>query len=251
MKIPRLVLGTQYASGVFNGLMVVGENRQSLRDLLHVSCELGIVILDTAPLYARTIAESVIGEASWDGSIWTKVGVDVTRPLPKPDYAEVSMRAGLVASLRRLRRCRVDVALVHNPAVDVLINLEYSAMRKAWCDLCGGVGVSLHDTADMIRLADEAKIDIDLLLVELPKNSSDWAVATSLGRRYRIALRGIFEQGSWFKNMPRADRCRRIVERALDVIEKIQPDYLVLAPRTVEQLRDYVDLSEMLRNDRP
>lgn len=77
--------------------------------------ELGITLLDMAPMYGQGEAENVIGEA-FDGTLPEGVRVTTKCMLGQTPVGEIeaTLRASLRASLERMRLKRVDILLLHS-----------------------------------------------------------------------------------------------------------------------------------------
>jgi D-threo-aldose 1-dehydrogenase len=94
--------------------------RERLR-LIEVAFDAGIRYFDTAPLYGAGAAEEALGRFRGDVEIATKVGIvppglvglALRRPPVGGRFFPADVRAQFERSLRRLRRDRVDVLLLH------------------------------------------------------------------------------------------------------------------------------------------
>jgi aryl-alcohol dehydrogenase-like predicted oxidoreductase len=133
--------------------------------LLRGAVDCGITHFDTAPLYGFGVAESALASLSrLDVTITTKVGLyppSVGRagfaetvgrkalgkfypPASRPRASmEVALaRKSLIASLRRLRRERVDLLLIHEPQFSQLCSEEWLRWLDAERDRVGTVGIA-------------------------------------------------------------------------------------------------------------
>ena len=139
------------------------EARRSVRRAI----DLGINYFDTAPLYGRTVSETILGEAL-DGMrdqvvLSTKVG---RYGRDEFDYRPASVLRGLDESLSRLRTDRVDIALVHDiefgdlgPIFAETVPALHEAKRAG---KVGAVGVSGLPLAALERAVAEAPLDLIL-----------------------------------------------------------------------------------------
>jgi len=111
--------GWQVSEISLGGSWFYGRPEEGLRPpehgiaLVHRALELGINYIDTAPLYGRGRSEEVLGLALQGVKqpyyLATKVGY-----YPEPfDYRRDTVWRGFEASLRRLRRDRVDLIQIH------------------------------------------------------------------------------------------------------------------------------------------
>lgn len=155
--------------------------RERLR-LVETAFDAGIRYFDTAPLYGAGAAEETLGRFRGDARIATKVGI-VPPPLarialgrligrPAGAYSSrfepADVRRQLEGSLRRLRRDRVDVLLLHEvdelvpPLVETLESLREDGKLLRW-----GIATSSVQTAailashvpEVVQLAAGAAID--------------------------------------------------------------------------------------------
>jgi D-threo-aldose 1-dehydrogenase len=160
IRVSRFVFGTA-------SLHHVGTlNRQI--DHLRAAADAGFTHFDTAPLYGFGGAETAIGEAfnaRSDITVTTKVGLyppggcnlrsrrtmlvrkAMGRILPKfsrpvADWSVAQARTSLNASLRRLRRERVDVLLLHEPEIDLLATDEWLRWLEEERDRVGTFGIA-------------------------------------------------------------------------------------------------------------
>ena len=93
-----------------------GMDERSALDLVAAACDRGVNLFDTAPNYAATGSERLLGKAlvgrRHDVVLVSKFGHPPTGP---KDFAVERFVESLEASLRRLRTDYLDVLLLHNP----------------------------------------------------------------------------------------------------------------------------------------
>ena len=181
LKLPRIGLGTAPLGGLYESVP-----REDALAAIEAAIGVGYRWFDTAPLYGYGRAEDLLGEAlegtaTIDTVVSTKVGRIVepdaerqqgdifagsSRGAGRFDFSADGVRSSLEGSLTRLRRDRVEVALIHDPddhfdqaITDAYPTLE--AMRhEGMVDL---IGIGMNQTELPTRFIKDT--DIDLVLV--------------------------------------------------------------------------------------
>lgn len=236
----ELILGTQYSAGIYNGLYALDVEKRYLDKIISNLLESQVDIIDTAPIYGRLESEIAIGKSSWNRNVWTKVGVCFENGLPKLDYSVEGMFVGLQDSLSRLKRSKLDTVFIHNPSVGVLRNLDFSTIRQEWIvdlKMVSKIGLALHSDTDLEYLLEGRIPEVSVIMVELPNDKENWNYINELSKTYKIAIRGIFHQGKIFEGGGKYPDIIR--DRVAEIKDALDPDYLVLAPRTYKQSLDY------------
>jgi len=133
------------------------DQRESVRTI-HTALELGINWIDTAPFYGWGRAEEIVGRAlreraDDDVLVFTKCGTlpDEERG-DRMDLRPETIRADLEASLRRLRRERVDLLQLHDVDRNTPIEESWGEVQRLIEE--GKVrygGISNHRAADVER----------------------------------------------------------------------------------------------------
>lgn len=155
----RIALGT-WAIG---GWMWGGADEQEAIATIHRALDLGINLVDTAPVYGFGQSEEIVGralEGRRDGVlIATKVGLDWSEGRPRRNSAPERLRQELEDSLRRLRTEVIDIYQIHWP--DEATAFEVTAETLAAFRREGkirAIGVSNFDVAQMDRFRAVAPI---------------------------------------------------------------------------------------------
>jgi aryl-alcohol dehydrogenase-like predicted oxidoreductase len=129
------------------------DEAESIRTI-HTALDLGVNWLDTAPFYGWGRAEKIVGRALRgrdDVVVFTKCGT-----LPDPDRGDrmdlspAAIRADVDASLRRLRRERVDLLQLHDVDRSTPIEESWGEVHQLIAE--GKVrhgGISNHPAADV------------------------------------------------------------------------------------------------------
>jgi aryl-alcohol dehydrogenase-like predicted oxidoreductase len=159
-------LGTWGLSGDGYGPVDEAERARVLSRAL----DMGFTLFDTADAYGAGLMELALGRALQkrdDVVIVTKGGTDRTTMPPRKRFDPEYLRSSVERSLRRLRRDRIEVYLLHNPSEGVITAGdaagELEALKKA--GKIGSWGVSLGDV-DVGRVALRRGASV----IELPYN---------------------------------------------------------------------------------
>jgi aryl-alcohol dehydrogenase-like predicted oxidoreductase len=152
MTMPRVGLGT-WAIG---GWMWGGSDEAESIRTIHAALDLGITLIDTAPVYGFGRAEEIVGKAlAQDGRrsravIATKVGLDWKDGRPFRNSRPARIVDEAEDSLRRLRTDVIDLYQVHWP--DPMVPLDDTAEAMARLYRAGkinAIGVSNFSPAEM------------------------------------------------------------------------------------------------------
>jgi L-galactose dehydrogenase/L-glyceraldehyde 3-phosphate reductase len=176
-----------FGCGNVGGLMVRGTAAERERTVAR-ALELGVNFFDTAPAYGDGLSERHLGAALGalrpDCLVATKVGLDAGG-LADP---AAGVARSLEASLRRLRRERVDLLQLHNPirvgprpgepgAADVLERIlpALDALRRAGKARFVGI-TALGDTPALHRVIAAGAVDTAQVCLNLLNPSAGAAV---------------------------------------------------------------------------
>ena len=110
----RVGLGCMGLTGIYGAV-----SPESAADTLHAALDAGIMLFDTAALYASGANEEMLGKVLGrrrDINVVTKFGLyEGANGALLRDSRPSTIRASVEASLRRLRRDRLDLVLQHRP----------------------------------------------------------------------------------------------------------------------------------------
>ncbi|HEX7666788.1 MAG TPA: aldo/keto reductase [Polyangiaceae bacterium] len=120
LVVSELALGTWGLSGDGYGPVAPEEAENTVRRALDV----GVTLFDTSDAYGAGQAEALLGKVlPKDGvTVVTKGGTDRTTNPARKRFDSVFIRASVMRSLKRLRREKIDVYLMHNPSLACLEN---------------------------------------------------------------------------------------------------------------------------------
>ncbi len=270
-----MALGTWGLSGDGYGPVDAADAEK----LVHRALDIGITLMDTADSYAGGHTELMLGkllEGNKDVVVATRIGTDCTTTPPRKRFENEYLRESVHKSLKRLRRERLDLCLLHNPSLDCVSVGEatdtISALVKEGKIAHWGVSagdfeiakVSLDKGAEVLELAYNL-----LHSTDLHRASGDIMVARA-GVLARSTLNYGMLAGMWSKDKTfptgdhRAERWTRLeFEKRLEHLDAVRylvkADVLtmraaavryvlsshlvtsaVLGPRTVEQLEQLV-----------
>lgn len=115
LVVSEMALGTWGISGDGYGKVDQSEAERTVRRALDV----GVTLFDTSDAYGAGEAEALLGRVlpKTGVVVVTKGGTDRTSNPARKRFDNVFLRASVVRSLKRLRRERIDVYLMHNPSV--------------------------------------------------------------------------------------------------------------------------------------
>jgi aryl-alcohol dehydrogenase-like predicted oxidoreductase len=152
ITMPRVGLGTWAIGGWMWGGT---DERESIRTI-HTALDLGINLIDTAPVYGFGRSEEIVGKAlAQDGRrkravIATKVGLDWKDGQPFRNSRPERIVKEAEDSLRRLRTDTIDLYQVHWPDALVPIDDTAEAMARLYrAGKINAIGVSNFSPAEM------------------------------------------------------------------------------------------------------
>jgi aryl-alcohol dehydrogenase-like predicted oxidoreductase len=160
LMVTEFCVGTWGLSGDGYGLPATGpaaaaDLAATARATLECATELGVNFFETSDAYGAGLMETWLGDAlPRDAIVATKLGVDRATDPPTRKFDEQYLEAALVRSAKRLRRERVDLALLHSPTEEYLLSHNIGATMAALKSrgLCTHWGVAAGNSA-VARLA--------------------------------------------------------------------------------------------------
>lgn len=236
----KVIFGSMKLAGTFNGLYDHPRDSRVSKSLIWSACDAGFNIVDTAPLYARGRAEKMLGRfLPVNTTIWTKVGVNIHAPLPLLDYTLEGMKSSVVESLERLNRCSLGAVFIHNPSPAILKKDDIYNFQK-WAKGVGvaeRVGISLSRPRDFSYVKDTTCFD--MVMCDPFGTQVDLSYIRRIAKNGQLVFRSIFQGGALFQGC--LDR-RLLIKCNVDSFESaFSPMAVVIAPRTLSQLKDYAD----------
>lgn len=172
IDVSELSLGTWGLSGDGYGAMVEAEADRAIDRALAI----GITLFETADVYGKGAMERKLGERlPKEGTrVVTKLGTDLDAKPPRKRFTAGYLQDAFDRSQERLKRGKIDIALLHNPTaaamsdgdgVRVLKELKETGRVAAWGVSAGSVEVArsaIMAGADVIELAYNIYVARDL-----------------------------------------------------------------------------------------
>jgi D-threo-aldose 1-dehydrogenase len=215
--VTRLMLGCAPLAGMYAPV----EDMQAAA-VLEASWDEGVRAFDTAPQYGVGLSEERLGaflsdRAVGDAVISTKVGhllVDAddgvdggqlfygapSRRLVD-DYTRDGVRRSMEASLERLGRDRVDVALIHDPDkyAELALTESYPALEELRNEgVVGAIGVAMNHAEVLTWLVERTELDCVLIagcysLLDVP--AADQLFPACEERGVSVLAAGVYRSG--------------------------------------------------------
>lgn len=152
IKASRIGLGT-WAIG---GWMWGGSDEQESIKTIHRAFDMGINVIDTAPVYGFGRSEEIVGKAIKEYGerekiiVATKVGIDWKDGRPFRDGRKDRIKEEIKSSLKRLQTDYIDIYQVHWPDPHVSIEETAKAMNSLYEEgIIKAIGVSNYSTTQM------------------------------------------------------------------------------------------------------
>jgi aryl-alcohol dehydrogenase-like predicted oxidoreductase len=192
MKVSRIAQGT-WAIG---GWMWGGTDEKESIRTIHAALDIGINLIDTAPVYGFGVSEQIVGKAIEERGhrervfIATKVGLEWHNGSVSRNSSQRRIRQEVQDSLRRLRTDYIDIYQIHWPDLTVSIEETARTMQALLQEgLIRAIGVSNYSPEQMNQFMSvctlntvqppynifEQQIDRDVLPYVLEKNLSVFA----------------------------------------------------------------------------
>jgi aryl-alcohol dehydrogenase-like predicted oxidoreductase len=152
MLVPELALGTWGLSGDGYGPVSPEDAERTVLRAL----DIGLSLVDTSDAYGGGKTEELLGRIleGKEAIVVTRGGVDRRTAPAVQDFAPAALERAVGRSLKRLRRERIDIYLLHNPGAETLEKGEATDAIKAMVE-AGQIahwGVATGD-ADSARAA--------------------------------------------------------------------------------------------------
>ena len=152
MKVSRIAQGTWAIGGWMWGGT---DERESIRTI-HAALDMGINLIDTAPVYGFGVSEEIVGKAIEERGhrekvfIATKVGLEWNNGAVSRNSSPDRIRQEVHDSLRRLRTDYIDIYQIHWPDLAVPIEETARTMQTLLKEgLIRAVGVSNYSPEQM------------------------------------------------------------------------------------------------------
>ncbi|MFY9912918.1 MAG: aldo/keto reductase [Candidatus Sulfotelmatobacter sp.] len=162
MKISRIAQGTWAIGGWMWG---GSDERESIRTI-HAALDMGINLIDTAPVYGFGVSEEIVGKAIEEKGhrekifIATKVGLEWHNGSVSRNSSPDRIRKEIQDSLRRLRTDYVDIYQIHWPDLAVPIEETAQAMQALLQEgLIRAIGVSNYSPEQMNQFRSVCKLN--------------------------------------------------------------------------------------------
>ena len=162
MKVSRIAQGT-WAIG---GWMWGGTDEKESIRTIHAALDLGINLIDTAPVYGFGVSEEIVGKAIEERGhrekvfIATKVGLEWHNGSVSRNSSQRRIRQEVQDSLRRLRTDYIDIYQIHWPDLTVPIEETARTMQALLQEgLIRAIGVSNYSPEQMNRFISVCKLN--------------------------------------------------------------------------------------------
>ena len=162
MKVSRIAQGT-WAIG---GWMWGGTDEKESIRTIHSALDIGINLIDTAPVYGFGVSEEIVGKAIEERGhrekvfIATKVGLEWHNGSVSRNSSQRRIRQEVQDSLRRLRTDYIDIYQIHWPDLAVPIEETARAMQGLLQEgLIRATGVSNYSPQQMNQFMSVCKLN--------------------------------------------------------------------------------------------
>jgi aryl-alcohol dehydrogenase-like predicted oxidoreductase len=129
MLVSELALGTWGLSGDGYGHVAPEEAERTVLRAL----DIGLSLIDTSDAYGGGQTEAMLGRIleRKEAVVVTRGGLDRRTEPPVQTFAPEHLEGAITRSLKRLRRERIEIYLLHNPGVETLKKGEATDCMKA------------------------------------------------------------------------------------------------------------------------
>jgi aryl-alcohol dehydrogenase-like predicted oxidoreductase len=275
LHVSELALGTWGLSGDAYGPV----DAEAAERVVKRALDIGVTTFDTSDAYGGGKMEALLGRLvpkSADVVVVTKGGVDRTTEPAQKRFDAAYLERAVTASLKRLRRERLDVFLLHNPsaesmqegsALEAMSALQAKGLILHWGASVGDVDVArvaIEKGAAVVELAYNLfhSLDLHRLAGEIMVSQTGVLVRSTLGYGLLSGMwskQRTFEDGDHRKDRWTSAEMVRRVEQLEAVRFLVKGDVrtlraaavrfalanhlvsaAVLGPRTLEQLEQLV-----------
>lgn len=171
LKISRLGLGT-WAMGAGKDWGPADKN--DCIGAIHAALDVGVNLIDTAPIYGNFRSELIVGEAIKGKRdkvvLATKCGLQPGQRAVRFDLSPKAVRAEIEASLKRLDTDYIDIYFIHwpdrnTPLADTLSEFE-KIKREGKIRLCGVCNFSLSQLKEACEITDISFVQNEFSLLK-------------------------------------------------------------------------------------
>ena len=227
------------------------HSARSREALILTALDSGITHFDTAPYYGFGVAETSLAALAKRGArvtVATKVGLyppggaDSQRlvlarkvlgklwpALSKP-IADLSVdlaRKSLVGSLRRMRRERIDLLMLHEPDLDLLATDEWQRWLDAERDKVGDVGIA-GEAPQVLPFIRRGNPFGRIVQTRDSINGNEAAPIRAAGRAPQIT----------FGHLARRDRSVPVSRTLTDALQRFPGEVLLIGTRNPDRVRE-------------
>jgi len=241
--------------------------------------EMGMTLVDTADAYGAGRMEAMLGRilrGNAEVTIVTKGGTDRTTEPPRKHFDAEYLRATVHRSLKRLRRDRIDVYLLHNPSLDALVAGDCIAtmedLKKKGDIAHWGVAAGSDETArtaidkgaevieiiyNLVQCVDLHRIAGDVMVSGtgvLARSVLDYGLLTGFWSKERSFIEGDHRNTRWTKlelehRVEQVDQLRFLLKGDVKTMRAAAVRFVlantivssaVLGPHSVEQAEQLV-----------
>ncbi len=275
LVVSEMSLGTWGLSGDGYGSV----DRSDAEKVVARALDIGFTLFETADSYAGGHMElslgTVLGKKT-DVFVATKVGVDRTTTPPRKRFEAAYLREAVGRSLKRLKRERVDLCLLHNPSLDCLTAGEaiatLEAMKSEGSIAHWGVATGDSETArtaidkaaevvevayNLLHSIDLHRIAGDVMVARcgvLARSTLNYGMLAGMWTKDRVFPEGDHREGRWTRldlerRLSQMDGVRFLVKGDVLTLRAAALRYVlsnhivssaVVGPRTVPQLEQLV-----------
>jgi aryl-alcohol dehydrogenase-like predicted oxidoreductase len=275
LVVSEMALGTWGLAGEAYGRVEPADAERVIARAL----EIGFTLFETADSYGGGHMEMVLGKAlgkNEEALVATKVGVDRETVPPRKRFDPTYLREAIGRSLKRLKRERLDVCMLHNPtadglasgdAVGALEQMKTEGKLAHWGVAAGNAEIAraaIDKGAEVVEVSynllhpiDLHRISGDVMVARagvLARSTLNYGMLAGMWSKDRDFAEGDHRLDRWTKNelerrLRQLDAVRFLVKGDVHTLRAAAVRFVlashlvssaVLGPRTVEQLEQLV-----------